>query len=323
VRRTGLVDILREYLESYQGLSRFVANYRAGAVDIQALNALIWNGEDSVLFRLKERCHERFRCELDDVHSLPVQREVLFDLAVGALFLETMKLRESLYQEEIFGPKIWKLGAKETIRENPLILEFQKILSGSKQRIEESFEDIEALLAQTQKELIELLRANADDGFVTRYLLENSARVGAVFPGGLEFLLETVYGDGARAYIFAGLSYLGSGFFREAQLAFERAASLASPPASLNLHLSYCRGMSAFLNGDLVRATKELAAWRGEGIFAMQADLPDEVTARSLRLAVDALESIARQARISKDASLAEQADALIEGLNAVEPELA
>ena len=55
------------------------------------------DGEDSVLFRLKERCHALFRGG-EQPSEVVMRREALFDLAVGSLFHEAMKFRENLYQ---------------------------------------------------------------------------------------------------------------------------------------------------------------------------------------------------------------------------------
>jgi len=315
--RSCLVDIVREYLDAYNSVSQIVADYRRDVLEFESVNDLIWHGEESVLFRLKERCHEQFRRDVEEAASLPVQREMLFDLAVGALFLETMKLREHLYQESIFGPKIQKLRRQEGIGDDPLFIEFEKILRNSAARIEESVDEIASLLQQTHREFYEVLLAHRDDGFVTRHLTENGSRVGAVFQEGLESLLGRIYGDAARGYLKAAWSYVASGCFREAQLAFERVASTPDVRShALDSHLTYCRGMKAFLGGDLEDSVCHLEKWSEGGVVSMRADQSEELAARALRLACAAAKSVIHQAKAAGDHGLAGRAMGLAEKLS-------
>jgi len=315
--RSCLVDIVREYLDAYQSVSQIVADYRRDALEFESVNDLIWHGEESVLFRLKERCHEQFRRELEEAASLPVQREVLFDLAVGALFLETMKLREHLYQESIFGPKIQKLQRQQGLGDDPLFVEFEKILRNSAARIEESVDEIASLLQQTHREFYEVLLAHRDDGFVTRHLIEHRSRVDAVFQEGLEFLLERLYGDAAQGYLKAGWSYLSSGCFQEAQLAFERVAATPNVLChSLDYHLTYCRGMKAFLSGDLETSVRYLEKWSEGGLASMRAEQNEELSARALRLASAAATGVIHQAKAAGDDALTGRAMGLAEKLS-------
>jgi len=315
--RSCLVDIVREYLDAYQSVWQIVADYRRGTLEFESVNDLIWHGEESVLFRLKERCHEQFRRDVEEAASLPVQREILFDLAVGALFLEAMKLREHLYQESIFGPKIQKLQRQQGIGDDPLFLEFEKILRNSAARIQESVDEMASLLQQTHREFYEVLLAHRDDGFVTRHLIENGPRVGAVFQEGLESLLGRLYGDPAEGYLKAGWSYVASGCFREAQFAFEHVASTPHVEShSLDSHLTYCRGMKAFLSGDLEASVCHLEKWSEGGVVSMREDQCEEIAGPALRLACAAATSVIHQAKAAGDDGLMGRAMVLAEKLS-------
>ncbi len=292
----GMVDIVKEYLEAHRAVSRVIDAYRSGAPAFDAVQELIWNGENSVLFRLKERCHERFRVE-DEAQSLPAQREVLFDLAVGALFLETMKFREALYQEAVFGPRIRRLQSEEELAEDPIFAEFEKIVAGASILCEESLAEIEALLERTREQLCRLLSNYGEDGLVARHLIEKRPLLDQVYTEGLETLFEQIYGSVGKGYGVAARSYLESGFFTEAQLAFEEALDRDPLLAAEKPLISYCRGMSAFLTGEFEEALSGLWRWCEGGIDSSLEACSEEARLRTIKLAIAAVKSIEHQAK--------------------------
>ena len=73
--------------------------------DRDEVKALAGDDDGCCLFRLKERCHALFRPR-ETGSRVRMRREALFDLAVGALFHESMKFRENLYQREVYGPRM-------------------------------------------------------------------------------------------------------------------------------------------------------------------------------------------------------------------------
>ena len=67
----------------------------------------------SLLYLLKEQCHAIFRfTKTDSLHK----KEWLLDLAIGSIFHEAMKLRENIYQLEVYRPQYlqYKLKAGKT-----------------------------------------------------------------------------------------------------------------------------------------------------------------------------------------------------------------
>ncbi|GAG25313.1 unnamed protein product, partial [marine sediment metagenome] len=101
----GLVDIVRDFLVVDQAMRSLLERYRSGTLRFEEVRDGIAADEGSALFRLKERCHALFRLGKGAPH-VARPREVLFDLAVGSLFHETMKVRENFYQREIYGPRV-------------------------------------------------------------------------------------------------------------------------------------------------------------------------------------------------------------------------
>src|SRR5262245_58305193 len=103
----GLVEIVRDFLRAHRELRAIAALHRSGELHFDRVKTLVGDGEEAVLYRLKERCHELFREE----GGGQVGREALFDLAIGALFHEAMKFRENFYQLAVYGPKVRALRA--------------------------------------------------------------------------------------------------------------------------------------------------------------------------------------------------------------------
>ncbi len=313
----GMVDILREYLEAYRSVLEMIARYRADTLTYAEVQDLVSETEQSVLYRLKEGSHALFRFDDPELEAQPLQREVLFDLAVGALFLETMIFREAFYQRAVFGQQVVSLREARDFGADPIIAELEKIVSAANPQIDESLRETEVLLEQTRDELRELLRQHSADGIVNRYLVEHAEEVEEVFPEGVEPLLFTVHGSLAKAYSLIGCSYLESGHFGEAQRVLERALEDDTEfIPHLKSLIFYCRGMTAFLQGDLESALSGLRRWKESGTNSSLVGCSVGGTARSYNLALNAVSSIQRQAKATGADELASLAQDLSEKLS-------
>ena len=259
-RDAALADITREFLSAHRLMQRLFALYRSDELRFEELESLVGDDEHSVLFRLKGRCHALFRRE-PGRRAPAMQREALFDLAVGSLFHEAMKFRENFYQREVYGPRVRALRTESGAENKELFREFEKILAAVAQRLEEGLHESEALLVQTREQLALLLAEYRDNGFVTRCLIENRADVEAVFEEGLGALLALIHGDAATGHRAAGRSYLASGYFAEAEAAFEDARAGGGGGAEVDRLSAYARGMTAYLAGDYASSVGFLAQW--------------------------------------------------------------
>jgi hypothetical protein len=259
-RASALVDILREFLAAHRLTRRLFARYRSGELRFEELEDLVGDDEHSVLFRLKGRCHALFR--RDPGHpALVVRREALFDLAIGSLFHEAMKFRENFYQREVYGPRVRALRTESGGENAALFQEFEKILSAVAQRLEEGLHESEALLVGTREQLALLLAEHRDNGFVARCLIENRVDVEDVFEQRLDALLAQIHGDAATGHRVAGRSYLASGYFAEAEVAFARALAGGGRCDDAGRLSAYARGMTAYLAGDYVASVERLSQW--------------------------------------------------------------
>jgi hypothetical protein len=258
--QSDLVYIVRDFLTVHRMFREVTARYWSGSLRFAEVEALVGDSEESVLFRLKERCHALFR-EGAEGNSVKVRPEALFDLAVGSLFHETMKFRESLYQRDIYGPKVRALRTASEPKVSSLFREFERIFDGVRTRLDESLQEAEILLLQTAGQFRILLEAHSANGFVTRYLIENGDLVAEVFPDGLDALLEQVHGSPGIAFVRAAHSYLESGFFGEACGALAEAMDRDGSREQLSRLLAYAEGMQAYLEGRYAEALDSLSKW--------------------------------------------------------------
>jgi tetratricopeptide (TPR) repeat protein len=270
---SGLVDIAREFLVAHQLTRRLFARYRRGELTFEEVDQLVKDGDESVLFRLKERCHALFRARGGPRTALGIPREALFDLAVGSLFHEAMKFRENFYQRAVYGPKVRELRSQSGPEAEELFREFEKILEAAAVRLDEALQETEALLGQTASQFAMLLQAHAGNGLVTRYLLENHSLVEEVFGQDLDAFLSRVYGDAAQAYAEAAWSYLGSGYFSKARAAIDQALERDPDRADLRRLGAYADGMAAYLDGRYREALEHLERWVGAEPGAEESDL--------------------------------------------------
>ncbi|HVP31123.1 MAG TPA: hypothetical protein VMW35_18390 [Myxococcota bacterium] len=257
-----MVDIVRDFLAADRLMRDLLARYEQGRLRFEEVEALVGDDERSVLFRLKEQCHALFRGAPPPGQGSLVRREALFDLAVGSLFHEAMKLRENLYQELVYRPKVQALQRSEGAGD-PIFAEFQKILDTASKRLAEARPEVEALLAHTRAQFKTLIAAHRENGFVTRYLIANADLVEDVFAGGIDALLGEIHGSPTAGYERAVMSYLASGYFPEALRVLEGARARGFESAAFPRLAAYADGMQRYIEGRYPEAVERLEAWLG------------------------------------------------------------
>jgi tetratricopeptide (TPR) repeat protein len=303
-----IVDIARDFLAVHGELGRIGSAQRAGSLRFEDVRSFVGDDERSVLFRLKERCHALFRSEAVGA-GVEIGPSALFDLAVGSLFHEAMKLRENLYQATVYAPKVEALrgGARDA---GGLFAEFDKIVRDARVRLADSVAESTALLRQTALQFRALLRAHADDGVLARFLVSHAEALAEALGETPDAALASLYGTAAAAWQRAAESYLASGFFAEASHALAEATARGADPAVTARKRRYADGMAAYLAGDYARAIDLLSAW------ADAAPPADELT-----LVPVAAAALARTPKLAEgDAVAAKRAADLAERLRAALP---
>jgi hypothetical protein len=296
----GLVHIVRDFLEAHRLMQDLFSRHRNGVLRFEDLRELVGDDDRSVLFRLKERCHAAFR-NSREASGLTLQREALFDLAVGSLFHEAMKLRENFYQREVYGPRVRALRSRAGGEAPELFEEFDRLLDGVSARLDEGLRESEVLLARTVEQLRLLLAVHRTDGAVARFLVENANAVEAAFESAIDALLSETYGSRAAALALTGSSYLDSGYYASAIAALEQAAP--QKQSELEPLLAYARGMEAYLKRDYPASLASLSSW---------VESQDTGNPARLRLARDAVACIARLSEGDDREKITADANALL-----------
>jgi hypothetical protein len=307
---SGLVDIIRDFLSAQELAGRVAELYREGELTFTELERFVEDGERSPLYRLKERCHALFRAG-DGDSSPSASREELFDLAVGALFHEAMKLRENFYQQSVYGPKVEALRSGTDAEEAEVFREFEKILEANAVRLDEALQETMTLLEQTRRQFRRLLTAHRSNGLATRYLVESRAQVEAVFDEGLDAILAEIHGSAGEGYRVAAQACLASGYFVRALRALDEADRRLEARGDLAALRAYASGMNAYLDGRSAEALEGLARWLDGP--------PESLSEAFADLAHAAVERIARRTDAESPA-VVERAAGLRERLEPLAP---
>jgi hypothetical protein len=297
---TRILEILRDFVEVDRLVRGLARRHRAHGLRFPELAALIRDDEGSVLFRLKERTHAHFRGP-GGVLRGSTHREALFDLAVGSLFHEAMKLRENLYQREVYGPRVRALQSDAGEESKALFDEFEKMLGSVDERLDEGVRELETLVQRTADQLRLMIAERPDDGAV-RFATERPEEVETIFGIPLDVLLEDMYGSVARGYERAGRSYLSSGAFEPARDCFDHALAQTEADPALERLLHYAEGMHAYVTRDYASSVRHLAVWADSG------SLDPELVA----LARDAVSSVVQLADGEDRMQIAGEANALL-----------
>ncbi len=261
---SALADLVRDFLAADLRLRALFDLARAGNLRFDDVPALVGDDRESLLFRLKERSHALYRLERG-TRDLASPRQALFDLAVGSLFHEAMKLRENLYQTEVYAPKVRALQASAGDRADPLFDDFEKILTAAGSRLIEALDEAEALLDHTRAQFRALIADHRDQPLIARTLVADASRVEAVFEEGLDEVLAAIWGSAADGYATAARSFLDSAYFDEALEALGEAEKRSGHSDELSRLARYAQGMRAFQSGAYAECLERLGAWVDAG----------------------------------------------------------
>lgn len=268
---SNFVQLLREFLSAHAELRGIFTEYSEDKIPFVKIRALVGDDDRSVLYRLKEKSHALFRAH--GMATRAVRREALFDLAVGSLFHEAMKLRESLYQREVYAPRVASLREAADEESDELFEEFDRILDNSVSRLGEVISEVRALMVQTRDQLRRLLIERSGDRFVTRCLLSRREQVDATFPEGFMGVLEEMHGNTVTGLIEGARALLESAYFVEAAAALREAGEDPNAPRAEIEQLGlYAKGMQAFLIGDYSTSLATLEAWADLGADDQERD---------------------------------------------------
>jgi hypothetical protein len=173
----------------------------------------------SHLFHLKEMSHELFRNSNDASY-----KEKLYDITIGYIFHEAMKLRENMYQLEYYRPQCDIDLHSLTDQEKKIVHEIGLLVNKAEVRLKEGFKEIKVLLNELVGQLKDLIILYKNNYLLPRFIFENEKSLKKIYgKKEFEYLLNMTYSDGKRLLILkAGQSYLESDYYDTARLLFKK-----------------------------------------------------------------------------------------------------
>jgi hypothetical protein len=179
----------------------------------------------SHLFHLKEMGHELFRNSNDASY-----KEKLYDITIGYIFHEAMKLRENMYQLEYYRPQCDIDLHTLTEQERKIVHEIGLLVNKAEVRLKEGFKEIRILLNELVGQLKDLIILYKNNYLLPRFIFENERSLKKIYgKKGFEYLLNMTYSGGKQLLILkAGQSYLESEYYDTARLLFKKVLHLDS-----------------------------------------------------------------------------------------------
>ncbi|RLA96782.1 MAG: hypothetical protein DRG32_04825 [Deltaproteobacteria bacterium] len=243
-----ILELVRDFLLSWAQFKELYAKYQKGGLTFHEISRFIDDKDPYLpLFNLKETSHALFRYPGNDPCD---DEERLLDLAIGSIFHEAMKVRENLYQLEVYRPRFIELSDKVHGDEN-LLEEFAKIGKRAERGLKDGllemkrlFEDIALRLKASLPKYIE------DNPLFLRFLLQRLPLLRKTYgKKGLEDILRRLFPKGlGEAYRKGAEGLLESGQY-EMAMDFLKKAFRHNGDERITLFFLYlyAKGVDAFL----------------------------------------------------------------------------
>jgi tetratricopeptide (TPR) repeat protein len=247
IRDRKILEIVRGLLLSEIAFQEIFKKYRGGRLRFTHIGNWVDDKGQSLLYNLKEQSHFLFRYKgKGSVHK----KEWLLDLAIGSIFHEAMKLRENIYQMEIYQPRYlqYKLKAGKSHYEHDYLHQFERIISKAEQGVLDGMAETRSLFHDAMAQLIDFFKENAKNPFLARFLIEHQMLLRKVY--GFKRTKEVfnlMFQKGFRdAYYLVGCSYLNSEHYDLSSLYFSKALRIDPSDNELRFLHHFSLGMNAY-----------------------------------------------------------------------------
>lgn len=217
------IDLIKESICVYTKCMECRSLFRDGVLCFANIEDFVDDRGKSCLFRLKEMCHQLFRNSSDATY-----KEKLYDITVGYIFHEAMKLREDLYQLEYSRNRSDIISHELTSLEKKIVREIEILVKRADKRLQEGLREVRTLLMELMGQLKDLITMYRSNYLLPRFLFENEKALVKIFGKiGYERLLQDLYKDGRPRLMFnAALSYLESEYYDLSRTLFQKVANL-------------------------------------------------------------------------------------------------
>jgi tetratricopeptide (TPR) repeat protein len=248
-RNRDLLEMVRKLLLAQAAFQEIFRKYQERRLRFSDIENWVDERGQSLLYNLKEQSHSLFRIDAKG----PVDRnEWLLDLAIGSIFHEAMKLRENIYQMEVYGPRYLQFKPKMAKTayeyERNYLQQFERIISRAEQGVREGMEETQSLLKDAVEQLIDFFKTNSANPYLARFLLEHQPLLHRVYGNKkVKEIFYLIFKKGLLgAYSLAGGSYLQSGHYDLASLYFSKALKMAPSDHKLQFFMNFSLGMEAY-----------------------------------------------------------------------------
>jgi tetratricopeptide (TPR) repeat protein len=243
----NILDIVRGLLLSEVAFQEIFKKYKEGRLRFSDIGVWIDDKGQSLLYNLKEQCHSLFR----NKGKKPVYKnEGLLDLVIGSIFHEAMKLRENIYQMEVYRPKYLQYKSKvgKSDYEKDYLQQFERIILKTKRGVVEGMEETRSLFQDAMAQLIDLFKEGANNTILVRFLLENLTLLQKVYGSKkAKEIFDLMFKKGfLDAYQLAGQSYLQSEHYDLSSNYFLKALKMDPQNHDLRFLLNFSLGMNEY-----------------------------------------------------------------------------
>jgi len=232
VRNEKIASLFKRFLVARVAFDAIIEMFRSPEpMRFEPINIFV----ERTLFGMKEECHALFR-KAGKPAAEALYAEDLFDVLIGSIFHEMMKIKENCYILEHYGPTYRSIAAiaerriRVPVYERLFFRACKRIIERASTGVYEDIRSAEQLFDDATEHLLSILPRFANNGLATRMLIENQQLVEMVYgDDGLATILKATY-DGrlANAYLHAASSYMAAGRLLEAKECCE--SSLSEEP---------------------------------------------------------------------------------------------
>ncbi len=253
MRDTNLLELIRELLTSELAFQEIFKKYRNGKLRFSDVSSWVDDQGHSPLFHLKEQSHRIFRNQSEKAF----REEGLLDLVIGSIFHEAMKLRENVYQLEIYRPRYvqYKSQIKKRDYEKNYLQQFERIITRAEQGVLLGMAETHSLFHDAMEQLIDLFKKHSKNPYWVRFLVDYHPLIKKTYgPQRAKKIFQMIFKNGiSEAYALTGLSYLESEHYDLSTHYFLKALRAGTSDSKFHLLLLFSQGMDAYFKNAYSR----------------------------------------------------------------------
>jgi hypothetical protein len=259
------IDLVRESLAVYKTCNECIDLFRKGELRFSVMEEFVDDRGVSCLYRLKQMCHDLFRNAEEAAY-----KEKFYDMTVGYIFHEAMKLRENIYQLEYYTPLYSALSSSDelTVLEKKVIREFDVLIGRARKRLNEGLKEVKILLKELVAQLKDLLRLYEGNYLLPRFILENGKAFIKIYgKKGFQDLLNDMYDEGRATLVLkAGLSYLDSEYYQVARNLFQKSMQMNRSAGTARFLFLYASAFNLYFKNRFVSSQSFVDQALAEGV---------------------------------------------------------